>query len=120
MVRMTFKKWINKYGAKADQDKVLSELRAAQQQINSNPNRLLLASSTAPSYADIALATAINFAAGFKKRPVGGTNAASSGAEGVVQQSVADVIPEFRLVLSDFRELVDWSADLAKKHWPGH
>eukprot|EP00878_Enallax_costatus_P037464 GHUV01042321.1.p1 GENE.GHUV01042321.1~~GHUV01042321.1.p1 ORF type:complete len:247 (+),score=54.34 GHUV01042321.1:571-1311(+) len=120
MVRMSFTRVVKKYGpedSKADQDKALSEIRAAQRQIKFNPNRLLLANSTAPSYADIALATAFNFLAGFKKRPVGNINAASSGAEGVVQQSMADVIPEFQLVLSEFGDLVDWSADLAKKHW---
>lgn len=89
-------------------------MRKAQQQITSNPNKLLLASSTAPSYADIALATVFNFLARFNKMPVA---AAGRGADDGVQQSVANAIPEFQLLLSEFNDLVEWSAELAKQHW---
>jgi hypothetical protein len=133
--------------AAADCAQVAADLSAAAAAVAAHPNKLLLPGSSQLTYAEIALATALQKAAELNKplppEPAvssaaaantstskapgaASTGDASTGAAGTGDaaagntagaEEVAYCIPLIQQLLTQFPELLQWAQDTAQQHW---
>lgn len=108
---------------------VVADLTAARGAITTHPNKLLLAHSDHLTYAEVALATAINKIAECRHElPEANTSAAAAGhlagtaaapaGPGVDGgATLTDLLPSIKQVLQDFGDLVTWAEGTTKNHW---
>eukprot|EP00879_Flechtneria_rotunda_P018880 GHRR01019817.1.p1 GENE.GHRR01019817.1~~GHRR01019817.1.p1 ORF type:complete len:214 (+),score=78.38 GHRR01019817.1:310-951(+) len=125
IVQRVFKTIASKYketDAAAEKQQVWSELDAARQVLNSNPDKLLI-QGAGLTYADIGLACAINTAADLKTKLLPtdpgvrhSSNTPAAAAE-EKQQPATVCTPIMQQLLQDFDDLVQWAADTTKRHW---
>lgn len=133
-VRCIFQRLATKYkqdDAAAQADQVAADLAAAAAAIAAHPAKLLLPGSSRLTYAEIALASALNKAAETNKplsaaaasssstEKAAGAAAASAGdaASAAAAETMADCMPVVQQLLQQFPELLQWGRDTAQQHW---
>ncbi|WIA08115.1 hypothetical protein OEZ85_007573 [Tetradesmus obliquus] len=115
-VRCIFQRLATKYkqdDAAAQADQVAGDLAAAAAAIAAHPAKLLLPGSSRLTYAEIALASAMNKAAEVNKPLLPAAAAASGGGAAVsaaAPETMADCMPVVQ-------QLLQWARDTAQQHW---
>uniref|UniRef100_A0A383VMC5 GST N-terminal domain-containing protein n=1 Tax=Tetradesmus obliquus TaxID=3088 RepID=A0A383VMC5_TETOB len=137
-VRCIFQRLATKYkqdDAAAQADQVAADLAAAAAAVAAHPAKLLLPGSSQLTYAEIALASALNKAAEVNKplppaaasssaaanstAKAAGAAAASAGdaASAAAAETMADCMPVVQQLLQQFPELLQWARETAQQHW---